>query len=140
MVALVALFFSVRRAGSPGTGPATHSLGTTDSQPLTFEVGGQRALPLQPTTGSADVIGGAAGNSVTAGVPGRDDRRRKHYRRHPQHCDRCVRDRRGGLGNRAPARSVKGSRRDRRDHRRVGDLDGAGGAALLVARQGHGVR
>jgi hypothetical protein len=56
--------------GNAGTNPASNSLGTTDNQPLELHVNGQRALRLEPSTGTPNLIGGYSGNTVTAGVQG----------------------------------------------------------------------
>jgi hypothetical protein len=56
--------------GNAGTSPGQSFLGTTDQQPLEFKVGGQRALRLEPTAESPNVIGGYAGNVVSNGVVG----------------------------------------------------------------------
>jgi hypothetical protein len=54
--------------GNAGTTPGTDFLGTTDDQPLELWVNGQRALRLEPTTNSPNVIGGSASNYVTNAV------------------------------------------------------------------------
>jgi hypothetical protein len=54
--------------GNSGTTPGTHFLGTTDANALELKVNGARALRLEPTTNSPNVIGGAHVNFVTAGV------------------------------------------------------------------------
>ncbi|MCC6821386.1 MAG: tail fiber domain-containing protein, partial [Verrucomicrobia subdivision 3 bacterium] len=61
-----------RTAGNAGTTPGTHSVGTTDNQPLEFKVNNQRGLRLEPTasTDTVNVIGGSARNFVGAGVVG----------------------------------------------------------------------
>ena len=56
--------------GNAGTDPASNFMGTTDNQPLIFEVNGIRALRIEPTTDTPNIIGGFSGNSVTAGVVG----------------------------------------------------------------------
>ncbi|MDW8311066.1 MAG: hypothetical protein RMK20_16965, partial [Verrucomicrobiales bacterium] len=56
--------------GNAGTTPGTHFLGTTDNQPLEVRVNNQRALRLEPRPQSPNVIGGAASNSVSAGLEG----------------------------------------------------------------------
>jgi hypothetical protein len=56
--------------GNAGTTPGTHFLGTTDGQVLELRVAGQRALRLEPTGLSPNIVGGHSGNSVTAGVIG----------------------------------------------------------------------
>ncbi len=56
--------------GNSGTNPSTNFLGTTDNQPLEFKVNDQRALRIEPTGTSPNLIGGYSGNSVTAGVEG----------------------------------------------------------------------
>ncbi len=57
-------------AGNAGTTPGTHFLGTTDNQALEVRVNGSRALLIQPSTVSPNLIGGYSGNSVSAGVAG----------------------------------------------------------------------
>ena len=56
--------------GNSGTTPGTDFLGTTDNQALEFKVNNSRALRLEPTTGSPNVIAGFNANSVNAGVEG----------------------------------------------------------------------
>ena len=56
--------------GNAGTTPGTHFLGTTDNQPLELKVNNSRALRLEPGAASPNVIGGADGNSVSAGLSG----------------------------------------------------------------------
>src|SRR5262249_43875443 len=54
--------------GNAGTTPGTNYIGTSDSQPLELEVGGQRALRLEPAF-SPNVIGGYSGNAVQGQFP-----------------------------------------------------------------------
>ena len=56
--------------GNSSTTPGTNFLGTTDNQALDLKVNGQRALRLQPTSGTPNVIGGYAGNITSVGVVG----------------------------------------------------------------------
>jgi len=56
--------------GNAGTAPGQNFIGTTDNTPLEFRVNGQRALRLEPTTNSPNVIGGFEGNSVGSGGAG----------------------------------------------------------------------
>lgn len=56
--------------GNPGTTAGTHFLGTTDDEPLELKVNSARALRLEPTSGSPNVIGGHATNAVTSGATG----------------------------------------------------------------------
>jgi hypothetical protein len=57
--------------GNGGTTPGTQFVGTTDNQPLEFQVNGQRALRLEPNSSSApNLIGGSSGNWVASGVAG----------------------------------------------------------------------
>lgn len=60
--------------GNSGTTPATHFLGTTDTQPLEIKVNNQRALRLAWVTndwgGGANVVGGVWMNSVADGIVG----------------------------------------------------------------------
>ena len=56
--------------GNLGTSAGVNFLGTTDNQPLEFKVNGARALRLEPTTDSPNVVGGLAGNYVMPGVYG----------------------------------------------------------------------
>ena len=58
--------------GNSGTTAGVNFVGTTDNQPLEFKVNNQRALRLEPNaaSGSPNVIGGAPGNFVQAGVVG----------------------------------------------------------------------
>jgi hypothetical protein len=57
-------------SGNSGTTPGTHFLGTTDNQPLELKVSNLRALRLEPTAGSVNLIGGFGGNFVAGGVEG----------------------------------------------------------------------
>ena len=59
-----------RLGGNAGTDPAQHFLGTTDDKPLIVKVNGQRALRIEPTTYTPNIIGGFAGNTVYGGVVG----------------------------------------------------------------------
>jgi hypothetical protein len=56
--------------GNAGTTPGTNFLGTTDNTALELKVNGQRALRLEPTTSTPNLIGGDSGNSVQAGAYG----------------------------------------------------------------------
>jgi len=57
--------------GNAGTSPANGNfLGTTDNNPLELHVNGGRGWQLAPTTDTPNVIGGAPGNYVAAGVQG----------------------------------------------------------------------
>ena len=57
--------------GNAGTSPSGGNfLGTTDNNPLELHVNGVRVLQLMPTTDAPNVIGGAPGNYVSAGVIG----------------------------------------------------------------------
>ena len=55
--------------GNSGT-TSNQFLGTTDNTPLELHVNGARALRLEPTTNSPNLIGGYVGNSISAGVYG----------------------------------------------------------------------
>ena len=57
-------------SGNASTTAGTHFLGTTDNQALEFKVNNARALRLEPTASTPNLIGGYSGNSVTGGVPG----------------------------------------------------------------------
>ncbi|MCC6823360.1 MAG: tail fiber domain-containing protein [Verrucomicrobia subdivision 3 bacterium] len=57
-----------RLGGNAGTTPGTHFLGTTDNQPLEFKANNARALRLEPTATSPNLVGGHAGNSVAPGM------------------------------------------------------------------------
>lgn len=59
-----------KQSGNGGTTPAANFLGTIDNQPLEFRVNGARALRLEPTGGTPNVLAGLNTNSVTAGVVG----------------------------------------------------------------------
>ncbi len=59
-----------RNGGNAGTTAGTHSLGTTDNQPLEFKVNNQRVLRLEPTAFGPNIIGGYSGNFVSNGVVG----------------------------------------------------------------------
>jgi hypothetical protein len=56
--------------GNAGTSPGTHFLGTTDDQALEVRVNNARALRIEPTAGSPNLIGGHSANEVTDGVWG----------------------------------------------------------------------
>jgi len=56
--------------GNPNTTPGTNFLGTTDDVALEVRVDSQRALRLEPTTSTPNLIGGYGGNSVAGGVVG----------------------------------------------------------------------
>ena len=57
--------------GNAGANPTNGSfLGTTDNQPVELRANNRRALRLEPTADSANVIGGNASNVVSAGVVG----------------------------------------------------------------------
>jgi hypothetical protein len=56
-------------SGNSGTSPQSNSfLGTLDDQPLELHVNGARALRLEPTTNSPNIIGGFSNNAVASGV------------------------------------------------------------------------
>jgi hypothetical protein len=57
-------------AGNAGTNPANDFLGTTDNTPLSLRVNNQRALRIEPTAGSPNVIGGISDNAVSNGAVG----------------------------------------------------------------------
>jgi hypothetical protein len=59
-----------RAGGNAGTTAGTHFLGTADNQALELKVNNQRALRLEPTSGSPNVIGGSSANSVSNTVVG----------------------------------------------------------------------
>ena len=52
------------------TGPTTNFLGTTDNVALELRVNNERALRIEPTTHTPNLIGGYFTNQVTAGVTG----------------------------------------------------------------------
>ncbi|MCI0329876.1 MAG: hypothetical protein L0196_02835 [candidate division Zixibacteria bacterium] len=56
--------------GNSGTSPGTNFLGTTDNQALELKVQGSRALRIEPTPASPNLIGGYPLNSGTSGVWG----------------------------------------------------------------------
>jgi len=56
--------------GNADTIPSEDFLGTTDNQTLEFRVNNARALRLEPTSGSPNVVGGLNINGVTPGVVG----------------------------------------------------------------------
>jgi hypothetical protein len=58
------------RTGNAGTSPGTHFVGTTDSQPLEMHVNNARALRLEPTSDTPNLIGGFSGNYVQPGLQG----------------------------------------------------------------------
>jgi hypothetical protein len=57
-------------SGNSGTSAGTNYLGTADNQPLEFKVNGQRALRLEPTTNTPNVIGGFSGNFAITNAVG----------------------------------------------------------------------
>lgn len=57
-------------AGNAGTTPGINFVGTTDNQALELRVNRQRALRLEPSTNSPNLIGGFEGNYVEANVVG----------------------------------------------------------------------
>ncbi len=56
--------------GNAGTTAGPNFLGTTDNQALELKVFGQRALRIEPSTTSPNLIGGSISNTVGAGVYG----------------------------------------------------------------------
>ncbi|MBN1811191.1 MAG: hypothetical protein JXA14_05075 [Anaerolineae bacterium] len=56
--------------GNTSTDPTTHFLGTSDNVSLTLRVNNTVALRLEPAAGTPNLIGGYAGNTVSAGVYG----------------------------------------------------------------------
>jgi hypothetical protein len=56
--------------GNAGTDPSTQFVGTSDAVDLRLAVNGATALRLGAASGTANLIGGHAGNSVGAGVVG----------------------------------------------------------------------
>jgi hypothetical protein len=56
--------------GNAGTTPGLNFIGTTDNATLEFRVNGHRALRLEPTTNSPNIIGGFEGNVVEDGGEG----------------------------------------------------------------------
>lgn len=60
-----------KAGGNSGTTAGTHFLGTTDNIALELKANSVRALRIEPNTSSApNLIGGAAQNSVSAGIVG----------------------------------------------------------------------
>jgi len=59
-----------KAGGNEGTIAGTNFLGTVDEQPLEMKVNNRRALRLEPTADSPNVIGGFEANSVAGGVRG----------------------------------------------------------------------
>jgi len=56
--------------GNPNTTPGPNFLGTTDNVALEIRVNNQRALRIEPTTSTPNLIGGYGGNGVAGGVAG----------------------------------------------------------------------
>jgi hypothetical protein len=56
--------------GNGGTTPGTNFLGTTDNVALELHVNAARALRLEPTATTPNIIGGISHNTVTSGVIG----------------------------------------------------------------------
>ncbi|HXG49574.1 MAG TPA: hypothetical protein VNO52_18270 [Methylomirabilota bacterium] len=54
-----------RLQGNLGTAPGTHFLGTADNQPLEFRVNNARALRLESTATSPNLVAGFAGNVIS---------------------------------------------------------------------------
>lgn len=57
-------------AGNAGTTPGTQFLGTTDNQALELRVNGKRALRLEPTVATPNLVGGFVSNRVGGGAFG----------------------------------------------------------------------
>jgi hypothetical protein len=57
-------------SGNSGTTPGTNFLGTTDNVALQIHVNGQRALRIEPSSSSPNIVGGYNGNIVNTGVVG----------------------------------------------------------------------
>jgi hypothetical protein len=56
-------------SGNSGTNPQSNNfLGTVDNEPLELHVNGTRALRLEPTSNSVNLIGGFSNNAVASGV------------------------------------------------------------------------
>jgi hypothetical protein len=58
-----------KTTGNSGSGSANF-LGTTDNQPFEIRVNGTRALRIEPTSSTPNIIGGYSGNNVTPGFEG----------------------------------------------------------------------
>lgn len=58
------------RTGNAGTTAGANFLGTTDNQALELKVNNARALRLEPTTNTPNVLGGSSNNWIAAGVFG----------------------------------------------------------------------
>jgi trimeric autotransporter adhesin len=58
------------RTGNSGTTPGVNFLGTTDEQPLELRVNNTRVLRLDPNPNGPNLVAGAAGNYIAAGVEG----------------------------------------------------------------------
>jgi hypothetical protein len=58
------------QTGNAGTTAGTNFIGTTDNQALEFKVNGVRALRIEPSIPSPNLIGGYSGNIVSEGVFG----------------------------------------------------------------------
>jgi hypothetical protein len=56
--------------GNTGTTPGTNFIGTSDNKALELKVNGKRALRLEPTSSSPNLIGGSAANAVAVGAYG----------------------------------------------------------------------
>jgi len=56
--------------GNAGTTPGTDYVGTSDNQALELRVNGTRAVRIEPDATSPNLLGGYAGNVLTAGVHG----------------------------------------------------------------------
>ncbi|MCA9427609.1 MAG: hypothetical protein KC994_21190, partial [Candidatus Omnitrophica bacterium] len=56
--------------GNSGTTPGTNFLGTADSVAFEIAVNGTRALRVEPTSGTPNLIGGSGNNRVEDGVIG----------------------------------------------------------------------
>lgn len=69
-LALRASSASWRLGGNQGTQAGRDAMGTTDRQPLELHVNKTRALRIEPTTGSPNLLGGDVHNAVATGVVG----------------------------------------------------------------------
>jgi hypothetical protein len=56
--------------GNSGTAAGVNFLGTSDNQPLELKVNSVRALRLEPSTGTPNLIGGYSGNFASSGIVG----------------------------------------------------------------------
>ena len=91
---------SWNRTGNSGIRDGYDFLGTTDREPIEFRVHGKRALRLEPTKGSPNVLAGDERNSVKSGTIGAIIAGGGSIS-NPNHVDQNYGTVSGGIGNRS---------------------------------------